>query len=232
MKKISIILLLISTFILQSCEKWTYWSTKKNIIYGYVTDKETGEPLENIKMTVHFEDYDVMTGLEEATEHFAYTDNEGYYYIKYKREAGNYYCLVPTHNDYIYPILNNWYPPIANGVKENEINFEMAKIGKVKIEGDVRCPGNTPYFLENVKISVLTRPIDNTNYPDTTGIKTFTDADGQFYIEYEGDENYEFFLKPEKEGYYYEWGEEDYIKSYNTDPGYVIGAILEMKKDK
>jgi len=221
--KLITVILILSLIFISSCNKVVILSPN-NIVLGYVTDT-LGVALENIKLTI-FVKYE-----DTETEHSTVTNSEGYYYIKYKRKADIHYYVKPTSENYIYPILNNNYPAIANGAKENNIDIEMVKLGKVKIEGNVMCSDEDFYWLDSVKISVLKRPNGNTDYPEELGIEVYTNSDkGSFYIEYEGDENYEYFLKPEKEGYYYNRGEEDYLQYVNTDPGYIIGTGLEMKK--
>ncbi|MEA2041858.1 MAG: hypothetical protein U9N85_04820 [Bacteroidota bacterium] len=234
-KQISSILFFLFTVIsLQSCgwfqEKFQIERLKQD---GYITDKETGEAIENVKITIlKAEEY---FGETEETDYIFYTDEEGYYKIKIDNTDYVYYMQM-THDEYIYPLpQNNTYPQVIVGFPEEAINYEMVKLGPVKIDGDVRhWHDGTFTRLENAKISVLKREIGNTDYPDTTGIKTFSDANGQFYIEYEGDKNYEYFLKPEKEGYYYDKGNviEDCGESRNHDPGYIIPYGFSMEIDE
>ncbi|MCD4793547.1 MAG: hypothetical protein K8R54_09960 [Bacteroidales bacterium] len=222
-------LIILSALFLQSCERLLTGRSNKNKVHGTVTDKETGEAIKDVKLTIYIEDFDRTNGEDEVTEHFAYTDDNGDYDLKFKREDGTHYYIKPTHEDYVYGIKNGWYPNLENGL-ENEINFEMEKRGVVKIKGDARFEfDDTFVWLENVRIFVLKRVIGNTNYPESIGIETYTNNLGEFNIEFEGDEEFEFFLKPEKTGYYYEWNELDYLQVNNVNPGYEISVTIVMK---
>ncbi|MCD4793546.1 MAG: hypothetical protein K8R54_09955 [Bacteroidales bacterium] len=221
-------LIILSTLFLQSCERLLTGRSNKNKVHGTVTDKETGEAIKDVKLTIYIEDFDRTNGEDEVTEHFAYTDDNGDYDLKFKREDGTHYYIKPTHEDYVYGIKNGWYPNLENGL-ENEINFEMEEIDIVKISGSVIGPYDN---IENAKVSVLKRNNDNTNYPQTTGTEVFSNTSGEFYIEFEGDENYEFFLKPEKEGYYFEnYDGLDYVEVDNLNPGYIISIYFHMSEN-
>ena len=224
-----IILIFLGTIFMQSCERLLTGRSNKNKVHGTVTDKETGEAIKDVKLTIYIEDFDRTNGEDEVTEHTAYTDDNGDYDLKFKREDGTFYYIKPTHKDYIYGIKNGWYPNLENGL-ENEINFEMEKKEVVKIKGDARFEfDDTFVWLDNVGIYVLKRVIGNTSYPESTGIETYTDNLGKFNVEFEGDEEFEFFLKPEKTGYYYEWDELDYLQVNNVNPGYEISVTIVMK---
>ena len=229
--KITITILLIMV-ISQSC-KWFYRNAQDKKIQqlGYITDTlEVGIP--NVKITVL--KADTYTSSKEETDMVFYTDNNGYYKINIDNNDYLYYMKM-THEQYVYPLIqNNDYPQIVPYISDEEYNYEMVKIGKVKIEGTIMYRTNEENFLlENVKVSVLKRKTGNLNYPETTGIETYTNTDGKYHIEYEGDKNYDFFLKPEKEGYYYEhYGKYDYKEFPNSDPGFTINGNFAMKKEK
>lgn len=229
--KIILIMIVVSILMLQSCDSIFTGKSSYNEISGTVTDKATNNPIKNVKLTIYIDDLIRTNGPDEVTEHIAYTDDNGFYNIEYKREDGIRYYIKPTHENFVYGFANGWYPSITNGV-ENEINFEMEDNSIVRIEGRVDCPQETFYWLENVKISILKRPNNSSNYPETTGEVIFSNNEGKFYIEYIGDKDYEFFLKPEKEGYCFEYGGKDYSQYNNTNPGYVINTGLTMNKTK
>ena len=196
--------------------------------YGYVTDTN-GVAIANVKFTV-LESDDWRTWKE--TEHVFYSDETGYYEVQFNHDSNKDYKLKPTHNEYVYSLkIPNGYPNFGKGGEE-ELNIEMVKIGKVKINGDAICRDNNPVWLEGVKISLLKRLLESSDYPNLTDISTFTNGNGEFYIEYEGDENYEYFLKPEKEGYYYSGGSviDSLGTAVNTDPGYIVKRSFSMEK--
>jgi hypothetical protein len=239
-KQAAPLLLIFITIAFQSCNWWInlFPVNPKIEQHGYITDT-LGTGINKVKITVlESDDYD---GYGEETDMVFYTDENGYYEIKMDNSEYIYYMKM-THDEYIYPIPQpqlGW-PQIATYIEEEDINHEMVKRGKVKIEGDVRYlrPDLTYYWMPEVKISVLKREIGNTNYPDTTGEVSYTNENGLFYIEFEGDENYEFFLKPQKEGYYYSnlYHEgtilEDCASCKNIDPGYVIEFGFKMLKEE
>jgi hypothetical protein len=236
MKNIKFLLVFVVViFSLQSC-KWFIGLSQGNFCeqHGYITDTN-GVGISNVKITVLKSDGHLTT--PEETNRFFYTDYNGYYNI-YIDNSDSVYYMKMTHDDYIYPMLNlHRYPQISYAhlqQEDEEINFEMIKKGKVKIEGHAMCDEGDFYWLPNVKFSLLKRPNGNTAYPDTTGIKTYTDNDGYYYIEFEGNKNYEFFLKPEKDGYYYDggWIYPNCGEISNVDFGYVIGRGFVMKKEK
>ncbi|MBN2664368.1 MAG: hypothetical protein JXR68_12025 [Bacteroidales bacterium] len=74
----------------------------------------------------------------------------------------------------------------------------MIKRGKVKIEGKVMCDEEDFYWLPDVKISLLKKSNENTNNTDSTGIYTYTDENGYYYIEFDGNNEYVFFLNLKK----------------------------------
>jgi len=233
-KLLTTVFFLLTIISFQSCDWFQETFQIKRIKqHGYITDT-LSNGISDVKITILKSDN--WTGNGEETEMVFYTDETGYYKIKIDN-TDYVYRMKMTHDEYIYPIPQPQilYPQISPGITDEDRNYQMVKLGKVKIEGDVRFryPDLTFYWLENVKISILKRPNGSTNYPDTTGIKTFSDANGQFYIEYEGDKNYEFFLKPEKAGYYYDRGSivDDCGNSENYDPGYVISYGFDMKKE-
>ena len=228
-----IIMILVVMFSLQSCKKMFLKLIANDYYeqYGYITDT-LGTGIENVNLTVL--KAECHTCSREETDIIFYTNDKGYYEI-YIDNADFVYYMKITHDEYIYPLLNTSYPQIHSGKPIEERNFEMVKLGKVKIEGDIRYrfPDLTFYWIENAKISVLKRAIGNTQYPTATGIEVFSNSDGKFYIEYEPDAEYEFFLKPEKEGYYYDRGSvvENCGNSKNIDPGYIIKYDFEMEKE-
>ncbi|MCF6365844.1 MAG: hypothetical protein L3J35_06525 [Bacteroidales bacterium] len=197
---------------------------------GYITDT-LGNGISNVRLdTLKAEEF---FGKTEKTDYVFYTDKNGHYEIYIDNNDYIYYIDM-THPDYIYPVRNNSpYPQTSRGESVEERNYQMVKKGPVKIKGDIRYVSpDLTYWLDSVKVSVLKRPVGNTNYPDNTGIYAYTNENGIFYLEYPEDKNYEFFLKPEKEGYYYDGGYyfEDCSKAKNYDPGYVISWGFEMKK--
>ncbi|MCF6365843.1 MAG: hypothetical protein L3J35_06520 [Bacteroidales bacterium] len=211
---------------IQSCKRLIWGASKYSRQYGYITDT-LGNGISKVKMKLYkSEEYD---GELEETDYIFYTDKNGYYDIEVKN--GIYYIDM-THPDYIYPVRNNSpYPQLYKGGEPYEdTNYQMVKKGPVKIKGYIMCDEDSTYWIDSVKISVLKRPVGNANYPDTTGIYTYTNENGYYYIEYEGNENYEFFLKPEKNGYYYEWRDFDYAPAPNTDPGYIYPGSIKIKK--
>lgn len=234
MKNVRLFLMFIVIIIsLQSCNLF-FKSIQGNFCeqWGYITDTN-GVGIPNVKITV-LKSYGHLATPEE-TNRFFYTDNNGFYYI-YIDNSDSVYYMKMTHDDYIYPMLNiHRYPQIAYAhlqQEDEERNYKMVKKGKVKIEGKIMCDGGTPYFIPDVKISILRRSIENSEYPDTIGVKTFTDNNGYYYIEYDGNENYDFFIKPEKDGYYYEWREFDYAPAPNIDPGYITAGSIKIFKEK
>ena len=227
--KITIVFLFI-VLIFQSCDLLDRNLKDRHIEQqGYITDT-LGVGIENVKITVlKAEDHSAE---KEETDMVYYTDSKGYYKINIDNEGYIYYMKM-THNEYIYVVKpgNFAYPQIAHFQSDDEErNYEMVKLGKVKIKGDVLCRDGGPFRLENVKISILKRNNGSPDYPNILVEETYTDSEGEYYIEYEGDKNSEFFLKPEKEGYYYNWRDLDYSPLSNTDPGYIIGGGLTMKK--
>jgi len=229
--KITIVFLFI-VLIFQSCDLLDRNLKDRHIEQqGYITDT-LGVGIENVKITVlKAEDHSAE---KEETDMVYYTDSKGYYKINIDNEGYIYYMKM-THNEYIYVVKpgNFAYPQIAHFQSDDEErNYEMVKLGKVKIKGNAKCSDGNPFWLENVKITVLKRQIGNEDYPVETGIETYTSAEGKYYIEYEGDKNYEFFLKPEKEGYFYLLnGEFDYKDYPSTDPGYVISGGFSLEKE-
>lgn len=236
---ISLLFLILNS---QSCS-WLIKKTQGDYCkqWGYITDTN-GVGIPDVKITVLMAESHLVTPIE--TNRIFYTDQEGFYDI-YIDNSDSVYYMKMTHDEYIYPIPQPQigYPQIAyaNIQLEDELyNFEMVKKGKVKIEGDVRYlrPDLTYYWMPDVKISVLKRKNGDTNYPDTTGDVAYTDENGLFYIEFEGDENYEFFLKPEKDGYFYSnlYHEgtilEDCASCTNLDPGYIIEFGFKMLKEE
>ncbi len=227
MKTIKIIIPVL--FIILSLNSCNFWMGSNSSIerHGHVTDTN-GVAIPNVKLTVLVaDDY---TGYGEETEFVYFTDESGYYELEFEHNSDKTYRLKPTHDNYIYPLISSGkYYPHINTVGEK--NFEMVKLGKVKIEGLIMCDGNDPYFIPNVKMSILKRKLEGTDYPDTTGVYTYTDDNGEYYLEYEGDENYEFFIKPEKDGFFYEWREFDYAPAPNTDPGYITSGSIKIEKE-
>jgi len=227
-KQAAPLLLIFITIAFQSCNWWInlFPVNPKIEQHGYITDT-LGTGINKVKITVlESDDYD---GYGEETDMVFYTDENGYYEIKMDNSEYIYYMKM-THDEYIYPIPQpqlGW-PQIATYIEEEDINHEMVKRGKVKIKGDVMC--RYPFiWLDSVKISVLKREIGSSIYPQETGVYTYSDNEAQYYIEFEGDENYEFFLKPQKEGYYYNWNSKDYIEVLNNiDPGFVMPIYIEM----
>ena len=219
---------------LQSCY-WFFGAKSYCKQFGYVVDTN-GVGISDVKLTViETEDWETWT----ETNMIYYSEDNGYYDVKFDFELKKDYLLIPTHDEYVYPTkVPNSYPMIVKG-QEVEENITMVKRGKVKIEGDVRCryPDLTFIWLDSVKISVLKREIGSSIYPQETGVYTYSNNEAQYYIEFEGDKNYEFFLKPQKEGYYcidlYNEGTiiEDCIKCSNIDPGYIIPGDIEMKEE-
>jgi len=214
----------------QSCKRLIWGSSKYAEQKGYVTDT-LGKGISGVKMKILKSEH--YFGETEETDYVFYTDENGFYDISIDNDYIYYIDL--THPDYIYPVKgNNFpYPQLHRGEYYEEINYQMVKKGPVKIKGVVRYVSpdlTTTTWLEGVKISVLKRPLGNNAYPDTTGIFTFSDENGKYYIEYEGDENFEFFLKPEKDGYYYDYYGIDYVNSPNYDLGYIDKQGFEMKK--
>jgi len=227
MKKLLLILLVI--IITQSCKDRIAKEDGHTKVYGTITDKNTGGLLKGIKLEVKISKWDNNIPFYEDTEYSTQTNEKGYYELEYPNIKGQ-NKLVPVSDDYTYT-EGSYKPIVYNNI--TEINLKLVKRGKVKIEGVImhRTPEQN-FLLENVKISVLKRSIGNANYPETTGIETFTDSEGKYYIEYEGDKNYNFFLKPEKEGYYYEYhGEFDYKEFPNLDPSYVISGGFSLEKE-
>ncbi|MBN2664366.1 MAG: hypothetical protein JXR68_12015 [Bacteroidales bacterium] len=171
------------------------------------------------------------------TNRIFYTDQDGFYDI-YIDNSDSVYYMKMTHDKYIYPIPQPQigYPQIAYAdiqLEDELYNFIMIKKGKVKIEGQVMCDYCDTFFVSSVKISILRRLIGNTNYPDAIGINTFTNNKGYYYIEYDGGEEYEYFLKPEKDGYYYydKYGTvNDCVIGENIDPGYIIPRSFRIQQ--
>jgi hypothetical protein len=234
-KQAAPLLLIFITIAFQSCNWWInlFPVNPKIEQHGYITDT-LGTGINKVKITVlESDDYD---GYGEETDMVFYTDENGYYEIKMDNSEYIYYMKM-THDEYIYPIPQpqlGW-PQIATYIEEEDINHEMVKRGKVKIEGKVMCDYCDTFFVPNVKISILRRLIDNTNYPDTIGASTYTNENGYYYIEYNGDINYDYYLKPEKEGYYYydKYGEvNDCIIGENIDPGYVIPRSFRIQQEE
>jgi len=227
---IYIILILLSN---NSCKDYNIFGAPKYVKQnGYITDT-LGNGISGVRLDIL--KAEEFFGKTEKTDYVFYTDAKGYYDIYIDNNDYIYYIDM-THPDYIYPVkgYNFPYPQTSRGEYYEEINYQMVKKGPVKIKGDVMCryPDLTFDWLEGVKISVLKRPLGSNSYPDTTDIYTFSDENGKFYIEYEGNEIFEFFLKPEKEGYYYNKGSviDSLGTSKNYDPGYVIGYGFELNK--
>jgi len=229
-KYISIIIFILS---LQSCA-WFFGADIKTTVTGTVIDSISRQPIEGVKLEIVICTIEHSFSVYKTTDIATYSDYNGHYELIYKNIDGFQY-LKPTHDEYAYlgtgipPTIS--YPPVGKG-GTYEYNITMIKRGKVKIEGDVMCDEEDFYWLPDVKISLLKRADGSANYPDTIGIYTYTDANGHFYIEFDGDENYEFFLKPEKEGYSYNWGGSDYIEIINLDPGYVYNKNFVMDKSR
>jgi len=139
MKKISIFLIFVALiFSLQSCG-WLISQTQPKFAeqWGYITDTN-GVGIPDVKITVLMAETHSSTAIE--TNRFFYTDAEGYYNI-YIDNSDSVYYMKMTHNDYIYPMFNKiHYPQISYGGSEYvEEDYEMVKLGKVKIEGEVMC---------------------------------------------------------------------------------------------
>jgi len=229
MKKHTTILLfmLVAVILTQSCEKNLRGYYKNTFVEGYVIDSLSGEPIENVKLEIKILEIEGFSSGYIDTGLVTYSDASGFYKFEFKNIDEATY-LFPTHNDYIFTKNE---PTVSWGLK-NELNITMLKRGKVKIEGDAVCYNDDPFWLDSVKISVLKRKIGNNDYPITAGVEAYTNDEGKYYLEFEGDENYEFFLKPEKEGYFYERYDLDYVKTLsNTDPGYTMTIYLEMQKE-
>ncbi|MCD4793549.1 MAG: carboxypeptidase-like regulatory domain-containing protein [Bacteroidales bacterium] len=230
-------LIFLSTLFLQSCERLLTGRSNKNKVHGTVTDKETGEAIKDVKLTIYIEDFDRTNGEDEVTEHTAYTDDNGDYDLKFKREDGTHYYIKPTHDNYTLVILNGWYPNLENGL-ENEINFEMTKIGpaKINIVTYLINPVNSHDYsnrIPDVKITVLERhEEDNDTYPISVDTIKYTDNTGECYIEYWEKEAFHYFLKPEKEGYTYDkWGYDYYMLGSYTQ-GHPKNIELGMRQEK
>jgi len=225
-----LIIMVISTVFLNSCRKTIFGVDKYSTISGTITNEETGEPIENAKLIVYTDDFNRTTNSNLETGDIAYSDEEGHYSFEFKRKVDDYYFIRPTHDSYVFGVVNGWYPTVNGG--ESEINFEMQDKFKIKIEGDVRYEfEDTFIWLDSVKISILKRPNGNSNYPEATGIETYSN-NGLFYIEYEGDENYEFFIKPEKNEYYYLKEDLDYKNIESINPGHIKNVGFFMKKEE
>ncbi len=196
MKNFKIIIpILLITLSLSSCKLWLGGYTIKK--HGYITDKN-GEAIVNVKLTVLVADDFFERG--EETELVYFTDENGYYELTFGYDIDKVYRLKPTHDDFFYYIPENTkYPQIAVGDKsEQEQNFEMMSLSKNNVIGWVRANG---HFLEQAKIILLKREIDNLDYPLTTDIHAISDSSGNYYIEFDNENNYEYFLKPEKNNY-------------------------------
>jgi len=233
MKTIKYTLILLFTIItaihFQSCKYNIFGAptfVKQN---GYITDT-LGNGISKVRLDI-LKAEEFFTDLEE-TDYVFYTDENGHYEIDIDNNDYIYYIKM-THPDYIYTTGPNGYPypQTARGESDEDRNYQMVKKGPVKIEGNAICRDGGPFWLDSVKVSVLKRPVGSTAYPNTTGIYTFTDENGKFYIEYPEDKDSEFFLKPEKEGYYFDKGSiiDSLGTSKNYDPGYIIGASFDME---
>jgi len=110
----------------------------------------------------------------------------------------------------------------------------MVKTGKVKIEGKVMCDYCDTFLIPDVKISILRSPNGSTDYPQATGIETFTNGQAFYRIEYEGDTAYEYYIKPEKDVYYYQrYGDlTDCDPIPNSDPGYIVNGGIKIFKNE
>ncbi len=195
MKKSKLIPILFVIIMMQSCS----WITGVDATikkHGYITDMN-GVGIPNVKLTVLVADN--FTSADEETDLIYSTDNTGYYDFEFAWENDFVYRLKPTHNEYIY-VINSKYPHIAVAglERDEELNLEMMNLSKNKVMGWVRANG---HFLEQAKVILLKREIDNLDYPLTTDIHAISDSSGNYYIEFDNENNYEYFLKPEKNNY-------------------------------
>jgi len=223
MKKL-LYLITIFIILIQSCNKDGFKS-RYTKAYGTVTDSETGEPLSEVKLEIKKMIFETSGYTLEETGQYTYTDQNGYYEFKFKNLEG-FNVIVPEKEGYVFILFNSNYPQIPTGMK-TEINIELTKIGPAIVEGKVTDNFNN--LLNNVKLSILRRPKnDNTSYPISIDTVTYSDIDGLYHIEYREEEDYNYFIKPEKDGYYYElWGE-DYCYLNKYIQGNVIIRNFEM----
>ena len=175
---IYIILILLSN---NSCKDYNIFGAPKYVKQsGYITDT-LGNGISEVRLDIL--KAEEFFGKTEKTDYVFYTDTKGYYDIYIDNNDYIYYIDM-THPDYIYPVMGGHfpYPQTSRGEYYEEINYQMVKKGPVKIKGTIRCKTGNNYWLEDVKISVLKRPLGNNTYPDTTGIFTFSDENGKAYM--------------------------------------------------
>ena len=231
MKYLKKYILIISVLLFfYSCKDFLSGRDRKTKIYGIVTDDVSGKKLENVKLTVKLEN--VKDNSYEETGIYTYTDKNGYYELEYKNIDGI-NTLIPEKDGYVFVLANSHYPYIPTGT-ETEINIELTKIGPAKMNiitytGDMN---NMSDRLSNVRVSVLKRhKDDNTTYPISIDTIKYTNDIGECYIEFEEEKEYNYFLKPEKEGYFYDrWGNNYYILT--SRPGHISRIGLELTEIK
>jgi len=231
---ISILIVLIS---LQSCKDFFQGAKRNTKVYGTVKDDITGELLDNVKISVKLMDYEVNVPVYEETDEYTYTDENGYYEIKYKNISGI-NKLIPTRDDYVFVIFNSQYPQIPYGA-ETEINVEMTKIGPAKcniITYEINPDNSHDYSnrISDVKITVLRRlkEDNNTIYPVSVDTVKYTNDTGECYIEYWEEKEYHYFLKPEIDGYTYYYGGYDYYILGSYTQGHPKNLALGMRQEK
>lgn len=152
---------------------------ENSMAYGYITDKKTGDPIEEIEVEIENDDDD----------YYHYTDEDGYYRIKLRK--GDYTLVV---NNYNYENKYNSYEAEIS-VGENEkiqINTKLEK--KSKLFGYV-TDSDTADTIEDARIRLEPENVFP-EYPETDG-----DGYYEMFIE-EGD--YNFSVRYDDYNTYYE----------------------------
>ncbi len=133
MAKFTQYVMFFSLILICSCEIYS------NYVYGVITDEQTGEPLENVKIYTFYE------YLVYPDDPFQYTTIEKTDITTTTNENGEYSFTIQPYIDYLsaakeyYVYLNEQGEPsfIEISNKTDECNIEMVQYGNTIIKGQV-----------------------------------------------------------------------------------------------
>jgi 5-hydroxyisourate hydrolase-like protein (transthyretin family) len=106
---------------------------ENSVLYGYIVDKETGEPINNTRLTIQWVDINQNTEYQNET----FTDINGFYSINV--------ALGELYVD-IHRMGYEYYDPYRHDADENAISWFNVSLGKQIVEVDFLTPLRALYI--------------------------------------------------------------------------------------